>query len=297
MIRLSVIIPAFNAGSLLAEAVASVAAFLHDDVEVIVVDDGSTDGSAEVVATMRGVVALRQENQGPGAARNTGLAAARGEHVAFLDADDAWLPGRVDALLATGSPESQALARADLVYSDYVIRDLVRGTRRCHRCPPLVEPAACTILLHNPIGTSTVIARREAVLAAGGFRTDLRFAEDWDLWLKMAERGRVEHIANAWAEHRERKGSLAGGDFSLLHRAGEAVLEAAFERAPAVYRPVLVRARAGLDLRSGLRAYRARDFVRARDYFGRAVRGGQLRPGLKLYLASFLARSRPERRG
>ncbi len=283
MIRLSVIIPAWNAGPLLAEAVASITARERDDVEILVVDDGSTDGSADSVAAMPGVRLLRQSNSGPGAARNRGLAAASGEHIGFLDADDIWLHGRAEVLLAPGTAEAEALRRADFIYSDYVIRDLARATVRRHTCPPLAEPAAHSIALHNPICTSTVVARRAAIEAAGGFRTDVRFGEDWDLWLRLAEQGTVVQIRNMWAEHRERPGSLVGGDLAAIHRAGEAVLDAAFARSPALYRPVARAARARLECRSGVRAYRAGDYAGARRHLARAVGGGCLRPALKLY--------------
>jgi len=295
MIRLSVVIPAFNAGSLLAAAVRSVAAAERGDVEVLVVDDGSTDGSAEAVAqdmaapAAARVMLLRQANRGPGAARNRGLEAARGDLVGFLDADDVWLPGRAAALLGTGTAEAAALARADLIYSDYVLRNLATGAGTPHACQPLAPPAARSLVLHNPICTSTVVARRAALVAAGGFREDLRFAEDWDLWLRVAERASLTHVAAAWAEHRERAGSLAGGNLAALHRAGELVLAAALARAPELYGPVARAARANLELRSGVRAQRAGDLGAARRHLARAVCGGRFRPALRLLAASLFA--------
>lgn len=278
MIRLSVVIPAYNAGALLAEAVRSVGAGGREDVEeveILVADDGSTDGSPETVAGLPGVRLLGQPNRGPGAARNLGLEAARGELVAFLDADDIWLPGRADRLLAGQLPA------ADLLFSDYVVRDLARGTARPHTCPDLGEPAATAIAVHNPICTSTAVARRAALARAGGFRTDLRFAEDWDLWLRLAEAGPVAKLDGVWAEHRERTGSLAHAGRLGLHAAQEVVLAAALARKPALYRGVARAARAHLECRSGIRAYRARDFGEARCHLWRSVLGGRLRPSLK----------------
>jgi glycosyltransferase involved in cell wall biosynthesis len=293
MIRLSVVIPTFEAGPLLAEAVRSVTAGAREDVETVVVDDGSTDGSADAVAASPGVVVIRQPNRGPGAARNQGLALARGEIVGFLDADDAWLPGRVAALLTPGTAESGLIARADLVYSDYLVRSLRTGDVRRHACPPLAPPVATALALHNPICTSTVVARRAALLAAGGFREDLRFAEDWDLWLRVAERGPVAHVATPWAEHRERPGSLAEGNLEALHHAGEVVLAAAIARAPELYGSIARRARANLDLRSGVRAQRAGDVRMARRHLARAASGGRLRPTLKLLAATLFAKRGP----
>jgi glycosyltransferase involved in cell wall biosynthesis len=291
MIRLSVVIPAYNAGPLLVAAMGSVAAAERDDVEVIVVDDGSTDGSpAAAVAALAAaapsapapIQLLRQENRGPGAARNRGLAAARGEFAAFLDADDIWLPGRAAALLDPGSAESAALARADLIYTDYALRNLATGAVCARAVATLAPPVAPALACHNPICTSTVVARRAVLLAAGGFREDLRFAEDWDLWLRVAERWTIAHVAVAAVEHRERAGSLAGGNRGALHRAGELVLDAALARAPGLYRPVARAARANLELRSGVRALRAGDRGAARCHLARALLGGRLRPTLGL---------------
>jgi glycosyltransferase involved in cell wall biosynthesis len=97
---ISVVIPCFNQGSFLAEAVDSVLAQSHDDFEIVVVDDGSEDDTPERVKTLPGHVRyLRQENAGPAAARNHGLRVVRHDLVAFLDADDLWPPERTNALL------------------------------------------------------------------------------------------------------------------------------------------------------------------------------------------------------
>ena len=280
-LRLSVIIPTYNGGPWLAEAVRSVGDPPPPGVEVLVIDDGSTDGSAEALAGWPGVTVLRQPNAGPGAARNRGLAAARGELVAFLDADDRWLPGRVPALLAAPLPS------ADLLYSDYRIIDVATGSARPMPSPELPRAvAAPTLLLHNVIGTSTAVARREAVAAAGGFREDVRFGEDWDLWLRLAERGPVAKLPGVWTEHRERPGSLAAAAATEVHHASARILAAALARRPDLYRAVARRARAELECRSGMRAYRARDFLRARGHFLRAIAGGRWRPSASYFLRS-----------
>ncbi len=287
MIRLSVVIPTYDAGALLAEAVRSVGAggaagVELGEIEILVADDGSTDGSPATVAGLPGVRVLSQPNRGPGAARNLGLEAARGEVVAFLDADDIWLPGRAARLV------SGPLPAADLLFSDYIVRDLARGASRPHACPDLGAPAAAAIAVHNPICTSTAVARRAALARAGGFRTDLRFAEDWDLWLRLAEAGPVAKLDGVWAEHRERPGSLAHAGRGELHAAQEAVLAAALAREPALYRDVARAARAHLECRSGIRSYRARDYRGARRHLWRSVLGGRIRPSLK-YLVRALA--------
>jgi glycosyltransferase involved in cell wall biosynthesis len=281
-LRLSVIIPTYNSGPWLAEAVRSVGDPPPPGVEVIVIDDGSTDGSAEALAGWPRITVLQQPNAGPAAARNRGLAAARGEFVAFLDADDRWLPGRTAALVAGPLPA------ADFLYEDYRIVDVATGAVGTMLCPALPAGAAAApvLLRHNIISSSTVVAPRAALAAAGGFREDLRLGEDWDLWLRLAERGTVAKLPGVWTEHRERAGSLTAAAAGEIHRAGERVLAAALARRPELYRAVARRARADLECRSGMRAYRARDFLGARRHFLRAIAGGRWRPSASYFLRS-----------
>src|SRR5665213_2910 len=97
----SVIVPAYNSECFIAEALKSVLVQGPSVIEVIVVDDGSVDSTCDIVRSFGDPVRLiRQENQGPAAARNNGLRRVRGDYIAFLDADDVWLPGKLDAQLA-----------------------------------------------------------------------------------------------------------------------------------------------------------------------------------------------------
>jgi glycosyltransferase involved in cell wall biosynthesis len=96
MFRVSVIIPAFNASAYLSDAVRSVRAQTLGDTEIIVVDDGSTDGTAAIAAGLEGVRCFSQENAGPAAAINTGVAAATGAYIAFISADDLWVPHKLE---------------------------------------------------------------------------------------------------------------------------------------------------------------------------------------------------------
>lgn len=284
MIRLSVIIPTYDAGPLIADAVASVGGGGRPDLEILVVDDGSTDGSPATVAALPGVRVLAQANRGPGAARNLGIREARGELIGFLDADDLWLPGRVDALF-------DGLARSpqdDLYYSDYLIRDLATGAVTHQVCPEIPPPQAASLAMFNPIGTSTVVTRRAAVVAAGGFRENLRYGEDWDLWLRIAERGRVVRLPGVWAEHRERPGSLTDANPGALYSASAAILAASLDRAPEIYGPVARRARANLECRSGIRFYNIRDYRRARRHLWRSFLAGRLRPSVGYLLRALV---------
>lgn len=127
------------------------------------------------------------------------------------------------------------------------------------------------------------------MVEAGGFREDLRFAEDWDLWLRMSEAGPVAVLPGSWVEHRERQGSLAGADRGELHRAQERVLASALERNPRLYRRVARAARAHLECRSGVRHYRAGDFRQARRHLWRSIIAGRMRPSVSYLLRAMTA--------
>ncbi|MCU0760467.1 MAG: glycosyltransferase family 2 protein [Steroidobacteraceae bacterium] len=174
---LSVVIPCYDAAPFLAEALASVFAQGLDDVEVIVVDDGSTDGSGEIARRYDPrVVLLSQPNAGIAAARNAGVARARSPWLAFLDADDLWTEGslrsRLDAV--------QAVPGADGVF----------GALQQFLCPRL-EPAAAARIDYDPTPqvarfAGTLLLRREAFLRAGPFDASLKVGEMLD-WVSRAE--------------------------------------------------------------------------------------------------------------
>lgn len=180
--RVSVIVPAFNAESVLAEAIRSVDEQGYDDLEIAIVDDGSTDGTAAVAAALGGRVrCLRQENRGPSAARNAGLAATAGEIVAFLDADDLWPERSLEVRL-----EFLASKRDCTIVSGRV-RDLwpdLLGPGRHQLDPPRA--------VHS-FNVGCALFRRSLFGAIGGFDETLRYGEDVDLLVRAAARGLRRH--------------------------------------------------------------------------------------------------------
>lgn len=179
----SVIIPVYNRRELLQEALASVWAQTFKDFEVIIVDDGSTDGTWEYMQTLGpAITALRQENAGPGAARNKGVEAARGDYIAFLDSDDLWFSWTLDTL-------RKAFAVAPEV-------SLVSGKQGDVEIPPVEAMAvkfayfpclfASDIRGMFPIGgTPSVAVRKKVFKQVGGFCPDRINAEDVDLWMRL----------------------------------------------------------------------------------------------------------------
>jgi glycosyltransferase involved in cell wall biosynthesis len=184
---ISVIIPAYNYARYLSEAIDSVFAQTYPALEVIVVDDGSTDDTPAVLAAYGDRIrAIRQQNQGVSAARNTGIAAARGEYVAFLDADDLWQPAKLEAQMA----RFDADPNFGLVYCGaesfdaegqtlHVLRDGIEGR------------VAINMLRHEPVIAapgSNIIAPRRVAEEIGGFDTRMIGSEDWDFSYRVASR-------------------------------------------------------------------------------------------------------------
>jgi len=186
----SVVIPTYNQASFLPEAVASVRAQEFPNLEIIVVDDGSTDDTSGALERLSGegkLQAIRQENAGAAAARNRGISAARGDWIAFLDADDFWFPGKLSA-------QFDALRRspkAGFCYTDVLLR-LKNGEERHHKSP-MSGPLLLELLTGNYFATPTVLVRRDCFEKVGTFNAELRTGEDWDMWLRLSS-----HFDSVW---------------------------------------------------------------------------------------------------
>ena len=179
----SVIIPTYNRREQLAFALDSVISQTVKLHEIVVIDDGSTDNTPEMLQEfarlhpdMR-LIVIRQKNRGPAAARNAGIKAASGDLIAFLDDDDIWLPEKTERQLSVFSSDPQL----DLLGCASNIVKLFDGLR-------LVQIKEWAMLFRNWFATPTVIVRRDVALSCGGFPEDLRHYEDYALWLKIAGR-------------------------------------------------------------------------------------------------------------
>jgi glycosyltransferase involved in cell wall biosynthesis len=187
----SVVVPAHNAGGVLEEALRSVQAQTHPHFEALVIDDGSTDATRMVARQFAERDArfcvVSQQNAGVSRTRNTGLARARGEFVAFLDADDVWFPEKLERQIGL----FKADARTNLVFSNYLLWDGTRDLALRHEKrrkfregdvgPHLAEG--------NLFLTSSVILPRATAEQVGDFDPAFSIGEDWDYWLRLADRG------------------------------------------------------------------------------------------------------------
>ena len=183
----SVIIPAYRAAATIRRALASVAGQTVKPLEVIVVDDGSDDATVEATKAcddlLEGVTlkVFSQPNRGAGAARNRALGEARAAYVAFLDADDEWLAAKLERSMAHLVGTENTLVAHD----GWIVRDGEETLNACAR--RFREGADPFVQLYRKgyIDTCSVVARRDAVEAAGGFDESLPNAQDFDLWLAL----------------------------------------------------------------------------------------------------------------
>jgi glycosyltransferase involved in cell wall biosynthesis len=205
--RVSVVIPNYNCARFLPETLESVFAQTCGDLEVIVVDDGSTDGSQEVLKAFTDRVRIiHQENQGVSAARNRGIRESRGEFIAFLDADDLWHPEKLAKQLQLFENPAVGLVHCAVEYVDEQNRPLgTNFTGRRGRVLKAIALLQGTVVL---AGGSTAVVRREAFEKVGGFDRDMSTAADWDMWRRIACAYEIDVVREPLMKYRLRAGSM-----------------------------------------------------------------------------------------
>ena len=195
MTLVSVIIPTFNRSNTLCRSINSVLSQTHQDIEVIVVDDGSTDNTAIILESYgKQIRWVCQAQVGPSAARNVGVDMAKGEFVAFLDSDDEWLPQKIEfqlpLLIEAGSGVPCCICNAKIFEGDercftaFAIADVVSSIDRGYWTNP-EEIIGTRFVLFNQV----VLIKKSAFFAVGGFSEDLRILEDHDLAFRLAQLG------------------------------------------------------------------------------------------------------------
>jgi glycosyltransferase involved in cell wall biosynthesis len=216
-VSFSVVMAAHDSARTIRDAIASVLLQTRDDWELIVVDDGSSDGTAAIASSLgdERIRIVPQDNRGPAAARNAGVRLARAALVSMLDSDDLWLPGYLDTMARV----LDANREAALAYTDAWVLDDSTGrvrktTEMTYQRPPDPPPVAARAFLEELIRRNfvynSVTARREVLLELGGYDERLWTGEDWELWLRVAASGRrCVRAPGVLAVHRDHVGSLS----------------------------------------------------------------------------------------
>ena len=289
--RVSVIIPVYNGAATLAAAIESALAQDFADFEVIVVNDGSTDATAAVIGRYRDrVKVVNRENGGLSAARNSGAAVATGEYLAFLDADDLWLPGRLSAT-------AEALDRnpgAVLVYCDAIqVDEDGRELSPSFVSPALARAPTMADLLERwwPILPSAAMVRRSIYDRLGGFFAPMRSYEDMDFWLRARELGEFEYVARPLIVYRVTPAAERLVKYEQSYRLFVERVNARYGRAARPLLRAIRHAHATALGTRGLYAMRRGAMAEARRSFLRALRyePANLRNGLR-WARTFLPR-------
>lgn len=204
----SVVIPAFNRAGTIGDSLASVLAQTVCDIEVIVVDDGSTDGTAEALGAVedpRVTLVVNTTNAGPAEARNIGARAARAPWIAFQDSDDAWLPWKLHRQLERiGSTAASTAEPFIAAYCGLLILNRLHDRPTSKRTQPVYLPNVSApvlegrleqaLLAASLISTQTLIVRRDVFEAVGGFDPAAVGLEDWELAIRVAQRGPIAFV-------------------------------------------------------------------------------------------------------
>lgn len=253
----SVIVPTHNRAALLSRTLRSICAQRMHDIEILVVDDGSTDAAAASAASAdpRVRVIRITEPSGVSSARNLGIAAARGIWIAFCDDDDLWSPDKLAAQLSAA-----VNTRAAWAYSGDVSVD--GNLRVFSGCPPPDSHQVMTAVRRtNPFssGGSNVLVRADVLALAGGFDPNLRRTEDWDLWLRLAAFGAPACVRRPHVAYRFHRMNIVTDLHSMV---AEPKLLARRYSIP-VDIPAMHRRAAWTALRAGRRGEAVRHYARA----------------------------------
>jgi glycosyltransferase involved in cell wall biosynthesis len=212
--RVTVVIPMYNARAYVAQAIESALTQTYRSFEIVVVNDGSTDGSDAIVRDYarrypNRVRVIDQNNAGLPSARNTALKAGRGDYYALLDADDVWHREHLQqAMQAFDADPDLGLVHANIRRVDAHGAGLGVPARRWHRG---LDPYRALALREEHIACPTAVFSREAIRAVGGFDTQFTGlgCEDRDLWLRIAERFRLRYLDCVSADYRVHAGSMS----------------------------------------------------------------------------------------
>ena len=287
----SVVVPAHNARVTLARALRSIDGQTYRNIEVLLVDDASVDGTSEIARETSkdwreiGLTVVRSERQsGVSAARNKAIELARGEFIAFLDSDDEWLPEKTSIQIAAlkGDPDLAFVSCEPIVVS-YGKREIMTIHGSAERANG--AEGWKTLLKTACIATPSVIVRRSALSAAGGFDASLQVAEDQDLWIRLALGGPIRHLEDRLVRVFRQSGGLMDTTRGQIKSTALPVVLNHLDRArDRLSRREVSQILASRYSAAGRDCYQNNQLSSALGYFARAAMHGQPVLGLVWYL-------------
>jgi glycosyltransferase involved in cell wall biosynthesis len=204
----SIVIPAYNSANYLPQALDSVLNQTFRDYEIIVVDDGSTDETEQVLAPYRGLIRyIRKENGGPASARNAGIRQASGEYIAFLDADDIWLPDKLQSQIdfISKNPDLHVLFTDCAIFDQHGF--VTSSIKENHNISARITFQ--DLLTKHFVPMSSIIVKRACLDEIGLFDESLTGAEDYNLYLRLAQKFQFGYLDKVLVYHRKHENSLS----------------------------------------------------------------------------------------
>ncbi|MEW6608546.1 MAG: glycosyltransferase [bacterium] len=200
MATISIIIPTYNAENFLPQAINSVVEQTYQDIEIIVVDDGSTDNTKRIIEPfMDKIYYIYKDNGGPASARNVGIKSSKGEYIAFLDADDIWLPQKLELQINL----FQQCQEIDWIHTNLVLIDESGNVIGIRKLTEILSGSIFKILfMENWVLTSSVMMKRECLKIIGNFDETLSVNQDYDLWLRLSHYYKCGYLEQPLVKYR-----------------------------------------------------------------------------------------------
>ena len=203
--KVSIVVPAYNAAEFLEDTLESAIAQTHKNIEVLVIDDGSQDSTAEVAGRFSPPVrVIRTENQGVAMARNTGIKEATGDFIAFLDADDLWEPDKLRLQLNRIDDVHRLVYSNTLSFGTESLANMNISGGELLPSGEIREQ----LIQRNFIPTSSVLMDRQIALEIGGFNPEIPVCDDWDCWLRALALTRARYVDQPLVRYRVHPSSL-----------------------------------------------------------------------------------------
>jgi glycosyltransferase involved in cell wall biosynthesis len=243
MQNISVIIPVYNRELLLSEAIESALSQTYKNFEIIIIDDGSTDGSRDIIQSYHQrypaiIKTARISNSGPAAARNYGASLAAGDLLSFLDSDDIWSPNKLELQAKTMERSPQFV----LIYAFYK-HFFENGQRENNNELVRTKEAPqgnilSKLLMSCFISTITVLLKKNIFLEMGGFNELIHIGEDYDLWLRIANKHQIGCVPEVLAWYRQHADNIMKSDFINDIPSDTKIVEGFIENNPEVLKKI-----------------------------------------------------------
>jgi len=204
----SIIMPAYNAENFISKSIQSILSQSYQHWELIVINDGSKDNTSSVVKNFdnKRIILLEQENGGVSKARNRGIQNAKGDYIAFLDSDDLWLENKLE-IQVKYMLDNPNVVLSYMDYSSFIGDDVVVKNKQLY--PFVINNLNERLLVFNFIATLTVMVKSNILKEIGGFDIQLFGPEDWDLWIKVSQKGEIGYANENLALYREHNAGIS----------------------------------------------------------------------------------------